>query len=165
MPTRKQKLDVLCKLADSFNREAITWAVGASLLLYFEGIAEDFHDIDILIHEKDTAKARKIVCSLGSLHQPAPHPQFSTKYFYECVVDGVEIDLICGFAIIHDGKTYDCALRESQIARCETVNNIPIPLQPVSLWREYYRLMGREKKVTLIDSHHKIRDVETSGSL
>lgn len=59
------KLSVLSKVAKSFNEADITWAVGASLLLYFQGGTEDFHDIDIVVSEEDALRMRSVLLKLG----------------------------------------------------------------------------------------------------
>ena len=151
MVNTEKKLDVLCAIGKLFNRENITWAIGASLLLYFEGITDVFNDVDIMVHEKDVAKARDILCSLGKLCPPNLKSQYTTKHFFEFVVDEVDVDMMAGFGIIYDGKEYDCSLTKEQIVKYKVLNDVTIPLQSVSLWREYYRLMGREHKVKMID--------------
>lgn len=57
----QKKLNVLSMIAESLNKNNITWAIGASLLLYFKGIANEFNDIDIIIDEKDVEKVKKIL--------------------------------------------------------------------------------------------------------
>lgn len=42
----QKKIDLLKKIAHCFNEAGITWALGASMLLYFKGVVPDFHDID-----------------------------------------------------------------------------------------------------------------------
>ena len=148
----EKKIDLLCKIANLFNEEEITWAVGASLLLYFEGITDNFNDIDIMVLEKDVVKAKSILLSLGKLCQPNLKSQYTTKHFYEFIIDEVDIDLMAGFGIVYDEKVYDCSLKEEQIIKHKEINDALIPLQSVELWREYYRLMKRDKKVEMIDS-------------
>ena len=152
MTNIEKKLDVLCRIGHLFNSEKITWAIGASLLLYFEGIADTFNDVDIMVHEKNIVRAKEILLSLGNLCPPNPNSQYTTKHFYEFVVDGVDVDVMAGFAIIHEGKEYDCSLQEQQIVKYKEINGEKIPLQSVSLWREYYRLMNRSNKVAMIDA-------------
>ena len=36
----------------------VTWAVGGSLLLYFKGIVDEFHDIDLMVMAEDTKEAK-----------------------------------------------------------------------------------------------------------
>ena len=43
------KITVLKRIAARFNEAGITWALGASMLLYFKRIAPEFHDIDLTI--------------------------------------------------------------------------------------------------------------------
>ena len=62
---------------------------------------------------------------------------------------------MAGFTIVCDGKEYDCSLQEQQIERYKVINGVSIPLQSVSLWREYYRLMKRKNKVAMIDNKYR----------
>ena len=153
MKTVDEKLLVLSSIAQKFNAAGITWAVGASALLYFHHIADEFHDLDIMVHEGDILAAKELLLPVGTLHPPAPEGQYATKYFFEFSIGGVEVDLIGGYAIRKDGVVHDCSLDASQITGSTTVNGQTVPLQSVQLWRRYYALMGRDAKVALIDSH------------
>lgn len=124
-------------------------------MLFFEGITDGFHDIDIMVHENDVDKAKETLHSLGKLCPPNPNAQYTTKHFYEFIVDGVDVDVMVGFTIVYGGKEYDCSLQEQQIVKYQKMNGVHIPLQSVSLWREYYRLMQRENKVAMIDGKVK----------
>ena len=150
MITTEKKLRVLAKLGAVLREHGILWAAGASLLLYFKGYTEDFHDLDILIGETDPAKMDEILKDFG----PFPESEkgtYATKYFREFEVDGVEVDVIGGFAIVSQGQVYDCSLQASQITAYAEAYGEPIPLHSVSLWRDYYALIGRDAKVALID--------------
>jgi len=52
----KNKIEVLLKIANLFNENAITWNVGASCMLYLRDVVEDFNDIDLMIHIDDVEK-------------------------------------------------------------------------------------------------------------
>ena len=54
------KLKVLTKIGTQLNEAGITWAIGASLLLYFQGITDEFNDIDIMVMEKDVLRLKEI---------------------------------------------------------------------------------------------------------
>ena len=54
--------------------------------------------------------------------------------------------------IVKDGVEHDCPLLPEQIAEWVTVQGQRIPLQSLDDWRRYYRLMGREEKVRMIDA-------------
>lgn len=66
-------------------------------------------------------------------------------------IDSVEVDVMAGFAIVKDGKLYDCALRKEQIVEQMPLGTEVIPLQSPLLWCKYYRLMGRTKKAEMIE--------------
>ena len=148
----QRKLSVLKKIAAEFNHARITWALGASMLLYFKGITDAFHDIDLMVTNEDADAARQILARLGQIQRPGPNEKYQTKLFLEFVIDGVDVDMMAGFAIVHCGRVYDCSLYPEQIKEVHLLDGVPIPLQSLGLWREYYQLMGRERKVEMISS-------------
>ena len=150
MITTEDKLLLLSKLAARFKEQGITWAVGASLLLYFKGYVDSFNDLDIMVTEKDSLMMDKILNEMGEF-RVSEKGNFATKYFREYVIESVDVDMIGGFAIVNDGKVIDCDLDKSEITGFAEVHGQLIPLHSVSLWRKYYALMGREKRVELID--------------
>lgn len=151
MEQTEHKLAVLEKIGTALNSANITWAVGASLLLYLKGIAAEFHDIDLMVAEEDISRAKELLLPLGTLNLPNPSAQYRTRHFLEFSIDGVEVDVMAGFVIVDQGREYDCSLRKDQITGHAMVNDTPIPLHAVALWREYYRLMHRDSKVAMID--------------
>ena len=152
MITIDYKLKVLSKIGKLLNEANITWAIGASMLLYFKGITDNFNDIDIMVVEKDVFRLKEILLSIGSINPSNPSEKYKTKYFLEFVVDEVDVDVMAGFVIVNNEKEYDCSLQKNQIVDYVVINDVQIPLQSVILWRKYYQLMNRENKVSMIDS-------------
>jgi hypothetical protein len=152
MENNEQKLAVLKRIGKALNQKRVRWGLGGSLLLYFEGIASTFHDIDILIAEKDLSKALIALRFLGKAENPNPQEGFHTKHFIEYNFEGVEIDLIAGFVIVHNGKDYYLPLRQREIAEYALLEGTKIPLMSVRAWERYYDLMGRKDKVALINA-------------
>lgn len=149
----QKKLELLKKIARRFNCSGITWVLGASMLLYFKGIVSEFNDIDLMVAVEDIAAARNILGSLGRLLPGKANEGYATKYFLEYDIDGVEVDIMAGFAIISGGEVHDCSLEAGQIIEYACLDGERIPLQGVERWRGYYSLMGREAKVRLIDAY------------
>lgn len=147
-----RKIELLKEIARRFNAAGITWALGASMLLYFKGIASTFHDIDLMISNEDVDSVRKILSAMGELQPPNPNPKYKTKAFMEFVIHAVDVDVMAGFSILNNGKIYDCSLKKEQIAEWLTLGDTKIPLQSPALWREYYELMGRKEKVDMVES-------------
>ena len=50
-----KKLSLLKRIAEKFNEAKLTWALGASMMLFFNQLISDFHDIDIMLsgHQHD----------------------------------------------------------------------------------------------------------------
>ena len=106
MNESRQKLTVLSKIARVFNENQILWAVGGSMLLYFKGKTDIFHDIDLMVGEKDIDAAKALLLTIGDLLPEKPNPQYKTRHFLEFSVDGVDVDVMAGFIIVRDGKGY-----------------------------------------------------------
>lgn len=150
--TTEDKLRVLSSIAARLNEKNITWAVGASALLYFNKIVGEFNDLDLMVDDKDALAAKEILLTMGTLHHSDPNRRYRTKHFFEYTIDGVEVDLIGGFVILREDVEQDCSLHADEIAAKVQVNGQTIPLHSVPVWRSYYEWMGRGEKVKLIDS-------------
>ena len=145
----EHKLSVLCRIAEELNSRNITWAVGASAMLYLNGIADTFHDLDILVDESHIHEAKTVLDTMGSLQERIPNPNFKTKHFLEYVIEGVEADIIAGFIITKDGVDHHLPFDASHIQRIVTVNGQQIPLQSLSDWAHYYMLLDRPNKAQM----------------
>lgn len=146
-----EKIELLKKIAHRFNESNIVWALGASMLLYFKGIASDFHDLDLMIANSDVECVRKILSEMGEIQPPNPNSKYQTKTFIEFIIDFIDVDVMAGFSILNDGKLFDCSLKEEQIIEWMPLDNEKIPMQSPLLWCEYYKLMGRKEKVEMIE--------------
>ena len=153
MMEKQKKIELLQKIAHRLNEAHVQWALGASMLLYFKGITSEFHDIDLLVSEHDAECVRTILSEMGESCSSdfIPNLMYRTKTFMEFRIDSVEVDVMAGFAIVKDGKLYDCALRKEQIVEQMPLGTEVIPLQSPLLWCKYYRLMGRTKKAEMIE--------------
>lgn len=142
----EDKLRVLAKIGGLLNQNGIVWAVGGSLLLYFEGITESFNDIDILIDENDISRAKKVLDEVGELKAHSEDKQYRTKIFLEYTIEDVEIDVIAGLVIMQMGREYYFPLKKKHITRYISVQGTEIPLHSLKEWARYYQLMGRRER-------------------
>ena len=147
----QDKLSVLARIARAFIERGISWALGASAMLYLRGVTPDFHDLDLLTTQSDFPAAQEVLAGLGTLLPPRENALYRTEHFLECVVDGVEIDLMANFTILHSGAEHRFPLEECGAPDFANVLGEAVPLQSLSLWRECYRLMGRAEKERAID--------------
>lgn len=146
------KLDTLKIISQEFNNAGITWALGGSMLLYFKGIVNEFNDIDLMVMFEDVELIKNIMHSLNAeLLPPHPNDKYNSKAFLQYVINGVDVDIIAGFGIINEGELHDCSLHSDQIIEKINLDGEAIPLQSIELWHRYYKLMGRENKVRIIN--------------
>ena len=153
MKEEQKKIELLQKIAHRLNEAHVQWALGASMLLYFKSITSEFHDIDLMVADHDAECVRTILSEMGELCPPdlMPNPMYRTKAFMEFLIDSIEVDVMAGFAIVHEGTVYDCSLRGDQIVEKMLLGTEVIPLQSPWLWCKYYRLMRRPQKADIIE--------------
>lgn len=144
-------LKVLSLIGAELDRGRITWAVSGSLALYLRSKAPLFHDIDLLVAEADAERAKAALLRLGELQPPNPSPQYRTRHFWEFIVQGVEVDVMAGFAIVKGGREYYFPLEAGAVLERVPVNGAAVPLQPLPELRIWYELMDRAEKVRMID--------------
>lgn len=106
-----------------------------------------------MVADHDAECVRTILLEMGELRpsDPVPNPMCRTKTFMKFLIESIEVDVMAGFAIVHEGTVYDCSLREEQIVEKMPLGTEVIPLQSPQLWCKYYRLMGRPQKVDMIE--------------
>ncbi len=148
----EHKKVILAKIAQLFNEKSITWGLGASMMLYFRKVVTTFHDIDIMVDTKDIQSALALLSPLGTHVKRVPNAQYQTEYFYEFVIEGVDIDVMAGFKIVKDAQVHDCPFTKENIDGHILLHHQCVYLQSLSDWKRYYALMGRQEKVQLIDT-------------
>lgn len=147
-------LNVLEKIGEILNKENITWAVGASLLLNYHGLIENPHDIDILIDLKDVEKVDKILCNLGKKLPKDNKKIYSTKFFSEYIILNVDIDVMGGLCINYSNKSYEYKFNKNSIVNYLNLNGVKIPLTSLEDWFILYQLIpNREIKVKIIEDY------------
>lgn len=147
-------LDTLSLIGKELNNNNILWGVGASILLNQYGLVEAPNDIDILVDTKDVHKLDEILQKLGKKKLRDKNRTYSTKYFYEYIVNNIDIDVMAGLAINHEGGIYRHDFDKLSISRYVTTNGVNIPFMSLADWYIIYQLIpGREIKVNKIEDY------------
>ena len=157
----EEKIDLLKRIAHHFKEERIEWALGGSMMLYFKKIVPSFDDIDLMIFCSDVDRVRNILSEMGELKPENPKAKYRTKRFMEFTIEGIDVDVMAGFAIVYEGNVVDCSLEKEQIVEILPLGTESISLQSPLLWREYYRLMERPNKVEMINKALGDKSMET----
>jgi hypothetical protein len=147
----EEKLKVLAGIASRLNGRGLTWAVGASLMLYLRGRVSTFRDIDILVSEEHAGEAWQQLSAMGHEKPDVPSPRFRTRHIHHLVAGGVEVDLIAGFVIVDAEGPHECPLLDADIDTEADVMGQSVPLHSLKAWHRYYTLMGREQKARLCE--------------
>ena len=157
---------VLKKIATSFEKNNIRWAIVCSLNLYFRGIVDDFNDIDLLVDAEDANLIRNIMLNeIFAIPVEVPDIGFCRSdvimYFD---IGKVRVEIISGFRVLTFGTKY---FYEYNSAEVEIVKIDKIKLQLINLEAMYllYGMMEgwqqkRRYKRLLIQEYLKINGTD-----
>jgi len=147
-------LDTLSYIAEKLNQANVVWGIGASMLLNFHGIVDKPNDIDIMVDIKYIDKADEILSRIGKKKSREKADRYSTKYFYEYVINGFDIDVMSGLQINHNAGVFEYNFDHDSISEIRNVNGTRIPLTSLEDWYVIYQLIpGREAKVAMIENY------------
>lgn len=151
----------LITIAEALNTSNIHWGVGASVLLSLYSLTKVPNDIDIIVAKKDLEKADYILSQRGSKTIREKTTIYKTDFFYEYLIDGVEIDLMSGFKIKTTNGVFEYLFDEQSTPSSILIEGTKIPLMTLEDWFVLYQLIpNKENKVTLIQSYFKTNKIE-----
>ena len=140
----------LVRVARRLNDENITWALGASMLLYYKGLVPKANDIDIVIALEHVELADKVLHKLGRKQASNQHKDYATRYFAEFVIDNVELDGMAGFRIVTGDNVVEY-VPDPGTFETLTLEGTSINLCPLEDWYALYLLMPhRQERVATI---------------
>lgn len=137
--------EVLKKIAFLFNKANITWALGGSWVLKKHGLKKTPRDIDILIIEGDIDKVKQIMQNIGTLKPINPQEKYGTRYYFQYIVDEVEVDIMCKFIIEYRGTIFNYLFDKQSVSDIEYLGDVRINYSSIEDWYVLYCLMDRPK--------------------
>lgn len=153
---RQELKNVLQKIANLLSDEAITWALGASSVLYYHGLTDTVNDIDILVEKKDYEKLEMCLLTIGVKVKTEAVSTYETEYFGEFVIDGVEIDVMANMTVINHNLRYVYHFSEDNITDCMVVGTEKVPMTSLEDWYILYHMIpNKEKKADMLDHYFK----------
>ncbi|MDU1413575.1 MAG: nucleotidyltransferase [Clostridium sp.] len=146
--------NTLSYIGKKLNDAGIKWGVGASILLNMFGFVDKPNDIDIFISVEDIEEADKILKGIGEKKKWEKNSTYKTKYFYEYVINGVDVDVMSGFAVNHNEGVFRYIFDDNSISEFKLINGVNIPFTSLEDWYVIYQLIpNREIKVEMIEKH------------
>lgn len=146
--------NTLSYIGKKFNDSGVVWGVGASLLLNQFSLIDKPNDIDIFVDIKDIDKVDEILKSIGDKKPWEKTSTYSTEYFYEYVINGVDIDVMAGFRINHNSGVFEYVFDNRSISETRKINGVDIPFTSLEDWYVIYQLIpSREAKVNMIEKY------------
>lgn len=142
----------LAQLGEQLNCANIFWGVGASVLLAQYNLVENPTDIDIVVSMDDIKKADLILSSLGEKKKEKGDDEvYKTSYFYEYIVNGIEVDLMAGLKIKTENELFEYKFDRQTKLKYFRIQSQTIPFMTLDDWYILYQIIpNREEKVKLI---------------
>lgn len=151
---KNKMFNTLSYIGEKLNSSNIVWGVGASILLNQFGLIKKPNDIDIFVDSKDIDKADKILKGIGEKKIYEKTTTYSTKYFYEYIINEIDVDVMAGFAVNHNSGVFEYTFDNNSIAEFKKINGVDIPFTSLEDWYVIYQLIpNRELKVKMIENY------------
>lgn len=141
------------------NQRQIRYGLGGSWMLKEHGIPIEPKDIDLFIHMSDLNKCLDLIEPYQLEKANNPDSLFKSEYFTTLQFESMSIDIIGGFAYLHDQGLYKALFDELSIVSEFIVDDICIPLMSLEEWYVIYCVMGRSKQCKLIEHHWLSHDI------
>lgn len=141
-------------IAEKLNEGKVVWGIGASILLNYYELVDKPNDIDILVDLHYIEKADMILSCIGDKKNWEKTNEYSTRYFYEYVVNGIDVDVISGMRIRHVSGIFEYKFDQSSISEVKMLNGQVIPLTSLEDWYVLYQVIpNREKKAAMLEEY------------
>lgn len=146
--------NTLSNIGEKLNNSHILWGVGASILLNQFGLIDKPNDIDILVDIKDIDKADEVLKGMGEKKIWQQTNTYSTRFFYEYIINGFEVDVMSGLRINHNNGIFEYIFDSNSVSEIKNINGVNIPFTSLEDWYVLYQLIpNREPKVKIIENY------------
>ena len=149
---RDEKLAALVKACRALEKAEVTYALGASFMLWTLGAVEDFHDFDVVAISSDAKKADKALSECGLRHERESSADFASGFFCEYAIDGGDFDLMADFTTLRSGSRYLYPFSKEKIGSFYSAGDLMVPVCRPEEWYVIYQMMpGREHRVLQLE--------------
>lgn len=142
-----ERKQVFLSIADFFSRKEVKWAIGCSMNLFFRGVVDDFHDIDLIVDINSVGRVKEVMDELGGeLMASGGNGCCESDVYLHYQVGKVDIDIISGFRLITFGSSYCYKYDEEEIDTLR-VEGLSIPLISMeAMYVLYFMMEGWQPK-------------------
>ena len=144
-------------IAKAFNSASLNYVIGGSLVLYYNGLTKEVHDIDIIVNPKDFYIAHSILTYLGEEIPTQKSDIFISGKFSKFIINQQKIDMFSDFKIKHEEGIYKYHFDESPVVKFVRIGDEKLPIGALEDWLVMYALMpNRYGKVSIISKFFEV---------
>lgn len=123
-----KRREVLKKVHDMFRNSNIKWGLAWSANLFFRGIIDNFHDLDIIVEPIAIPRLEEVLKNAGvEIYSKENDQCFTTSIFWKCMLDGFQIDLMSDFGMKVNQINWRYRFSEKEISYVN-VQELAIPI-------------------------------------
>ena len=149
----EKKLRLLADIGRRLRHAGIDYAIGSSVLLYLHGLVDEFDDIELFVKGEDLPSTVCALADLGSITSRLKKAPYMSSGFYTLQSQDAEVDLIGDFGVMCDDMVGTIHVSRHSIEQETMVFGESVPLMYLEDWLEFYKLMGRERKVHILTQY------------
>ena len=125
----RERRILLEKIAETFQNNKVKWALAWSTNLFFRGIVDNFHDLDIIYDPIPMQAMVSILDGIGIKVVSMDNADcFSTKVFMKCLSDtGIQVEIMSDFGLKLGEVDYSLKVDDTEIEKV-ALNDKQIPL-------------------------------------
>lgn len=144
---------ILSKTGGMLNQNNILWGVGGSVLLWCYQLVDEYHNIGIIVSEKDIGKTDMLLSGIGTRLPETKNDFYDPVFFQKYRVDGFSVDVTSGLAIRTNDTIYRYAFDERSLPHSVRMGGEQIPFTTLEEWYVLYSLFPQgENRARLIET-------------
>lgn len=149
----QELLATLHRVSRALETAGIPYGIGASLLLYLEGIPVRPRDIDLFFAAAEGPRVFSALAPLGTIAEPPRRAPYASRMFARLETGGVPVDLIGDFGVWAGGRACRIPGGPAPVHRWVQREGAALPLMWLEDWLVLYALMGRPERTGQIRAH------------
>ncbi len=136
-----ERKDAFLKIFSDFKEAGIRYGVACSMNLFFRGVVDEFHDIDLIVDINDIPKIEEIMKAKGAiLKETGGNGYCESDVYMHFQFGRVDVDIISGFRLVTFNTHFEYYFNEKEVD-CIFVEGEKVPLISMEALYILYSMM------------------------
>lgn len=164
-----ERKEAFFQIVSAFEKNQVRWGLACSMNLFLRGVVDEFHDIDLIIEEKDVEKVTKILKEKDAkLIATGGNGYCESDIYLHYQFGRIDVDIISGFRLITFGTCFLYKFNKNELDFITIDRKKEIPLITMEALYLLYSMMEgwqprRRYKRILIEEYLLYNKVKFPG--